>query len=167
MMKIIENKKLFGVINLIDILLIVIVIVVGGVAYKMLFTSDTTVNIGAKYFTTTCVMKVENLPTGASNYLEIGADVYDNETNTYVGKLLDYSVGEYKTVTTNRVTNEFVQAVVPGKETVYLMVEVNVTDQGPDLVTANNYYIKVGKYISIRSNNFAGSGYVTKIDREG
>lgn len=165
-MKIIENKKLFGKINFMDIILLCVIFIVAIVAYKVVFQSETTVSLGAQYFTTTCVVKVDGMPEGASEYLTVGADVYDNETNTYVGKLVEVKSGDYFTLRQNKENNTYVQTKIPGKETVYATVEVNVSDQGADLITAENYYIKVGKPVSIRSSNFAGSGYITLIDRE-
>ena len=165
-MKIIENKKLFGKINLIDILIVIVFLVAALVVYKVLFESETTVSIGAKYYTTTCTIRIEALLEGASQYLEIGAPVYDNETNVYVGKLLDARSGDYKVIKVNQETDEFIEVAMPGYETIYATVEVNVSDQGADLITADNYYIKVGKYINLRTGNLAGGGYITTIERE-
>lgn len=165
-MKIIENKKLFGKINLMDVILLCIILVIGVVAYKVVFKSETAVSLGAKYFTTTCTMKLDALPEGATEYLDAGAYVYDNETNTYIGRLVEVKSGDYFTTRTNKETNTFINSKIPNQETAYLTVEVSVSDQGADLVTADNYFIKVGKAISIRSGNFAGSGYITTIARE-
>lgn len=165
-MKIIENKKLFGKINLMDILLLIAIAIVGIVVYNVVFKSETTVNMGATYFTTTCTIKIDDLPVGASEYLKVGADVYDNETNVFIGKLVEFTSGDTMSIRANHEKNEFIEAKVPFKETVYMTLEVDVSDQGADLVTANNYYVKVGKYLSVRSNNFAGGGYMTFIDRE-
>lgn len=166
-MKIIENKKLFGKINVMDILLLLIILIIGIIAYKVVFQSETAVSIGAKYFTTTCTLRLDGMPKGSSKYLQVGADVYDNETNVYIGKLVEAKSGDYVSIRTNHETESFVESKIPNQETVYLTLEVSVSDQGADLVTANNYYIKVGKAISIRSNQFAGGGYITTIDREG
>ena len=164
-MKIIENKKLFGKINLIDIILIVAVLIIGLVVYKVVFKPETKAGIGAKYYTTTCMVRFEVMPEDSSKYLNIDAYVYDNETNTYIGKLKKVESGDYLVIRANHETDTFVESKVPGKENLYLTLEVNVSDQGADLVTANNYFIKVGKAISIRSSNFAGGGYITSIDR--
>lgn len=164
-MKIIENKKLFGKINLIDIIIILVVILAGIVVYNVVFKGETTAGLGAEYYTTTCMAKFEDLPSGAITYLNIGSDVYDNETNMYIGKLKNVTSGDYTKVKQNIENNTFVESKVPGKENVYLEIEVSVSDQGVDLVTNNNYYIKVGKAISIRASNFAASGYITTIDR--
>lgn len=165
-MKLIENKKLLGKINIMDIMLLLVIFVVGIVAYKVVFKSETAVGIGAKYFTTTCTMKLDALPEGASNFLEVGTDVYDNETNTYIGKLVEAKSGDYLTIRPNRENNTFVASKTPNQESAYITVEVSVSDQGADLITADNYYIKVGKAVSVRSGNFAGSGFITTIARE-
>lgn len=165
-MKIIENKKLFGKVNLMDIIIIAVILVAGIIVYNVVFSSETSVNVGAQYFTTTCSIKLDDLPVGASEYLLTGADVYDNETNVYIGKLIEAKSGDCINIKTNHETNEFVETIVPNKETVYATLEVDVSNQGADLVTANNYFIKVGKYISIRCQNFAGGGYITFVDRE-
>ena len=122
--------------------------------------------MGAKFFTTTCVVRLDAMPVGSSEYLEIGAPVYDNETNVYIGKLVDFKSGDYKQTKINYETEEFVETVIPGYESVYATVEVNVSDQGADLITADNYYIKVGKYVNVRCKNLAGGGYISSIDRE-
>lgn len=166
-MKIIEDKKLFGKINVIDIGIAVVLLIAALLVYRIVFQSETTVSLGAKYFTTTCTLRLDEMPEGASNYLTVGSDVYDNETNVYIGKLVGVTSGDYLTIHTNHETESFVESKMPNQETDYVTLEISVSDEGADLVTANNYYIKVGKAISIRSGNFAGSGYVTKIGREG
>ena len=164
-MKIIENKKLFGKINFLDILIVVVILVVGVFAYKKLFTEGGKVSIAAKYETTTCTIKVDNAPVGSDKYLKIGADVYDNETNTYIGKLVSYEVDDYYTIRENKEAGEFVKVAVPDLISCYLKVEVSVSDAGGDLITNNNYYVKVGKKVDARCYNFAGSGYITFIER--
>ena len=165
-MKSLKNEKLFNKINVIDILLLVGILIVGIIVYKVVFESETTVGLGARYVTTTCNLRLDGMPEGSSKYLEIGANVYDNETNVYIGKLVDVSSGDYLTIHTNHETETFVESKMPNQETVYLTIEVSVSDQGADLVTSNNYYIKVGKAISIRSKQFAGGGYITGINRD-
>ncbi|MBR6253295.1 MAG: DUF4330 family protein [Clostridia bacterium] len=164
-MKLIENKKLFGKINFLDILIVVVILVVGVFAYKKLFTEGGKVSIAAKYETTTCTIKVDACPVGSDKFLEVGADVYDNETNTYIGKLLSYEVDDYYTTRENKESGEYVKVAVPDKITCYLKVEVSVSDAGGDLITANNYYVKVGKKVDARCKNFAGTGFITIIDR--
>ena len=164
-MKIIENKKLFGKINIIDIIIVLIILVVGIGVYSIVFKDETSNTIGKQYFKTICIAKLENMPAGSSEFLKIGADVYDNTTNTYIGKVKEISSGEYIKIEENYETNTFVETKVPNKETVYVTIDVNVADQGSDLVTDSNYFVKVGKDLHLRSSNFGGFGYIISIDR--
>ena len=164
-MKIIENKKLFGKINIIDIIIILVVLIVGIVVYSIVFKEEATNGIGAEYFKTTCVAKIENMPVGSSKFLKVGADVYDNTTNTYIGKLKEVTSGEYIRIEENYETNTLVESKVPNKENVDATIEINVADQGADLVTDSNYFIKVGKDFHLRCANFGGYGYMISIDR--
>ena len=164
-MKLIENKKLFGLVNIIDILLVIIILIGGLFAYKKIFSSDSGVNLGAKYYKTTFTMKVDSVPSSVVNYLEKGSEVYDNESNVFIGKLIDFKSDDYESYVENRENNTFVKTKVPDKISVYLTVETEVSDNPGDLITANNYYVKVGKYLSVRAKNFAGSGYIISMDR--
>ena len=152
-------------INFLDILIVIVILVVGVFAYKKLFTEGGKVSIASKYETTTCTIKVDSCPVGSDKFLEVGADVYDNETNVYIGKLLSYETDKYYTTRENKESGEYVKVEVPEKITCYLKVEVSVSDAGSDLITANNYYVKVGKMVDARCKNFAGSGWITIIDR--
>ena len=164
-MKLIENKKLFGKINFLDIIIVIVILVVGIFAYKKLFTEGGKVSIASKYETTTCTIKVDNAPEGSDKFLEVGADVYDNETNTYIGKLVSFTTEPYYTIRENKESGEFVKVAVPNLISVYLNVEVSVSDAGSDLINASNYYVKVGKQVDARCKNFAGTGYITLIER--
>lgn len=164
-MKLIENKKLFGKVNIVDILLVLIVLVVGLVAYKKIFSSESSISIGAKFYKTNFVMRVDSVPTNLINYLEEGSEVYDNESNVYIGKLLSFYSGDYEVECADRENDTYVKTTVPNKNSVYLKVEAEVADNPGDLITANNYYVKVGKYLSVRAKNFAGSGYIIEVDR--
>lgn len=164
-MKLFENKKLFGKINILDILIVVVVLVVGGFAYFKLFGEDGKMSIGGKYVDTVCEIKLDGVHLGMDKYIEVGSEVYDNETNVYIGKVVSFTSGDYITTRQDNVNNKYVRETVPGKESVYLNVAISVADTGPDLINENNYYIKVGKRLDIRAKNFAGSGYITDIQR--
>jgi len=165
-MKIIKDKKLFGLINIVDILLILIIAVGAFFGYKILFKGDSTsIGLGQKYTSVKYTVRLDNLPEGVSEYINIGDLAYDNETNAYVGKVVSFTSGEFLSSRENNINNEFVLSSIPLRETVYLTIEVDVSDQGADLITANNYYIKVGKPMSVRAGRFAGDGFVSYIER--
>lgn len=162
-MKFIKDKKLFGIINSIDILLVVILAIVALIAYKILIGSSTTVS--SKYVATTCTIRLENLPKGAYSYINEGDEIYDNETKTFIGKVVSYEVEDYEKVTEDLEDGEYTTSLVPNRERIFLKLNVEVGDFDSDLITANNYYIKVGKQVFLRGPCYAGSGYITFIER--
>ena len=164
-MKLIEDKKLFGKINIVDILLVLIILVFGIVGYKKVFTNDAGISIGAKLYKTNFLLKIQSVPEDIYKYLEEGVDVYDNETNSYIGKLVSFYSGDCLVNKIDLTNNQYVLSDTPEKINIFLNVEVEVADNPGDLITANNYYVKVGKYINIRSGKFAGGGYIIGVDR--
>jgi len=162
-MKIIENKKLFGKINIVDILLVVIILAGGLIAYNKVFKNDSNVAIGAKYYTTTLKMRVESVSPELMKFLETGVDVYDNETNQFIGKLVGFESGDCYMNATDYSGDRYVSSLVPEKINIYLIVEIQVAERAGDLINSSNYFSKVGKYINVRAGKFAGGGYIIEI----
>lgn len=163
-MKIIQDKKLFGKISIFDVIIILIGIVILIFAYTYLYSSNS-IKVGNTYFTTKFQIKLDNLPVGTSSYVSKGDLVYDNETNVYIGKVIDLEVQEYKKIIEDYENDKYVESTVPNRETIILTLETLVYDARADLITENNYYIKVGKELYIRGPSYAGGGYIISIER--
>lgn len=163
-MKIIKDKKLFGKISVFDIIILFVGIIAILLVYNYLYSSNN-VKVGNTYFETTFQIKLDNLPVNTSKQINIGDSIYDNETNVYIGKVTNYETQEFKRLVKDYENKKYVESVVPERETVILTVETSVYDAGADLITANNYYIKVGKELHPRGPSYAGAGYIIRIDR--
>lgn len=163
--KLIENGKIFGKINMIDILLIIIILLAGAFGYKFLFGHSSVIIPNANYVDTKVQIRLEDVPIGMVDNMNEGDIIYDNETNTYIGKLISFESTPYNIITNNYETNEY--SVVPSvtSENIIITVEILLNDIGSDLITANNYNIKVGKVIAIRGPSYASNGYIIKIER--
>ena len=133
-------------------------------AYNYLYSSSS-VKVGNTYNNVNFQIKLDNLPVGTSEQINNGDLIYDNETNVYIGKVTNYETQEFKRIIEDYENKKYVEAVVPDRETVILTVETSVYDAGADLITANNYYVKVGKELHPRGPSYAGSGYIIHIDR--
>ena len=163
-MKIIKDKKLFGKISIFDVIIAIIGVIVIVFAYNYLYSSSS-VKVGNTYTDVSFQIKLDNLPVGTSEQINNGDLLYDNETNVYIGKVTNYETQEFKRVIKDYENKKYVEAVVPDRETVILTVETSVYDAGADLITANNYYVKVGKELHPRGPSYAGAGYIIHIDR--
>lgn len=164
MMKIIENKKLFGKVSIFDIIILLVGLVVLIFAYSYLYSSNS-ISVGNTYFTTKFQIRLDNLPVGTNSYIKENDLIYDNETNVFVGKVVDFESREYKKIIEDYENNKYIESVVPDRETVILTLENSVYDAQSDLITANNYYIKVGKELHLRGPSYAGGGYIIQIER--
>lgn len=163
-MKIIENKKIFGKISVFDVIIAILGIAVLIFAYRYLYSSSS-ISVGNAYFNTNFQIKMNNLPVGTNEYIKEGDLIYDNETNVYIGKVVKYEVQKYEKIVEDYENNAYVQSAVPDRETIVLTLETSVYDAKSDLITENNYYIKVGKELYLRGSAYAGSGYIIQIER--
>lgn len=163
-MKIIKDKKLFGKITIFDLVIALLGIAVVVFAYNYLYSSKN-IKVGNTYFHTSFQIKLDNLPIGTSNQVSENNLIYDNETNAYIGKVTNYETKQYTKILEDYENKKYVEAVVPDRESIILTVETSVCDANSDLITPNNYYIKVGKEIHLRGPSYAGTGYIIHIDR--
>ena len=163
-MKIIEDKKLFGKISIFDVIILLIAIAVLVFAYNYLYSSSS-IKVGNTYFTTSFQIRLDNLPVGTNEQINENDLIYDNETNVYIGKVTDVETQQYKRIIGDYENEKYVEAIVPERETIILTVETSVYDAQSDLITENNYYIKVGKDLYLRGPAYAGGGYIIHIDR--
>lgn len=161
-MKIIENRKLFGKINIIDICIILLILVILVFAY--MYFGRTTVNV-TKTDKYTFQYEMQNVPEQIANSVKIGDKVYDNETNAYIGEVVNVEVSEHMVRSVNHETNEFVNSPFPDKYNVVMTIENNLADTGKDLKTVDDYVVKVGKHVYLRGGIYAGSGYIVYIER--
>lgn len=163
-MKIIKDKKLFGKITIFDIIIALVGVIIIVFAYNYLYASSS-VKVGNTYENINFKIKLDNLPVGTNEQITNGDLIYDNETNVYIGKVTNYEVQEFKKIIEDYKNEKYVEAIVPDRESIILTLETSVYDAGADLITPNNYYIKVGKELHPRGPSYAGAGYIIYIDR--
>lgn len=161
-MKIIENRKLFGKINIIDICIILVILAILLIVY--VYFGKTTANQmqTQKYI---FQYEMQNVTEQAANSVKVGDKVYDNETNVYIGEVVGVEISEHMVRSVNHETNEFVNSPFPDKYNVVMTIENNLADTGKDLKTAQDYVVKVGKHVYLRGGLYAGSGYIVYIER--
>jgi hypothetical protein len=89
-----QKGKLFGKINIIDLLVVlVIVLIVAGVLSKFVFTSNRGVGNDSLIQYTVSIQDVRNFTADA---IKINDDMYDSKTGTYMGKVTAKEVRPYK-----------------------------------------------------------------------
>lgn len=164
MSKIFKNKKIFGKLNIIDLLIILLIIAVGIVGYAF-FKGDTPTLTTANQKEYIFTIQMQKTDKNIFNKINIGDKIYDNENNAYIGEVISKEQKEYRELANDYKNNKKVYAVNDKYINIDIAVKNNLLDKGNNLVTNEEYKIKVGRQVAIRGNNYAGSGYIILIER--
>lgn len=163
-MKIFENKKLFGKLNIIDLVIIILLFVIAVFGYILLKGGNTSlVNSNQKEYVFT--IQIQKANKNILSKIDIGDKIYDNENNKYIGEVIEKEEKEYKEVTNNYEKNTYEYATNDKYINIDIKLKSNLQDKGSSLTTSDDYKIKVGKNIYVRGNDYAGSGYIIDIER--
>ena len=160
-----DNKgRLFGKINVIDFLIIVLVFsAVGGIGYKFSKSKTSvlakTTHVSIEFFT-------DEAPTFAVNKIKTGDIVGDTERGSTFGKVevvnIDKSVSLGQTF-----SGQFVESSKPGLSSVRMQVygegELN-TDGG---IKINNIDYYIGKSIILKAGNSVFMGRIYDLSKRG
>lgn len=154
------NKKgrLFGLINILDLLIILIAVaVLAGGFY--LYKSR---NAASSQPTTPIETDIELVLTKEqAEAIEIGQTVTNNQNGSVLGVIYDKKVSEQVSVFSDQNKGEFVQNVVPGKYNVVISLNSDALVEA-DRITISGLEINIGRPTSIKCG-FIGSGYIIGI----
>lgn len=156
------DKKIFGKINIIDIILVVIVLVLIVVAYLLFGNKVAGGSETSKYI---FQYEMQNVYKDVAESVTVGDNIYDNETNEYVGTVKAVEIMEYKIPVPNFKDDVIVNTAIPDKYVALITLENSLIDSGKDLLTQQGYVIKIGKQEFVRGPNYAGGGYIVYIER--
>lgn len=152
-MKVIDNKgRLFGIINVIDLAVILIfaAILIFGVSRmsKNTVTSRETKTAVVTY-------EISDVREITVNSINVGDPIYHYDKGTYIGTIVSKDVQNYKDVTENN--GEWVNADVPGKYSVTIEVEAQIeeTDQ---FYLVGGEQTRVGNQFRLKNKNFTSFG---------
>ncbi len=160
-MKIIDEKgKLFGLINIIDliVLLLIVIIVVGGAKRfgnkPVLTTEETPAKI---------TFEVRNVRDITVDQIQVGDPIYFYDRGGYIGTISDKEVKPY----TEEVEYEgtWVNAEMPGKYFVYFTIDAQVRDS-EDVVVAGGEQVRVGVEMRMKNKKVAFFGTCIGVELE-
>lgn len=156
-----KEGKLFGKINIIDLLFLIILVVavVGGASrFK---ESPISVESTSKGVMTFLVDNVR-MPT-AENITE-GQEIYSSDKGTYLGKIIRKTVNPYEDVV--EYEGQWVKAPVPDKYSIYLDVEVDIKDSDKSYAVGSEE-IRVGNDYRVKTKTSAFTGICVGIKKDG
>ncbi len=151
-MKMIDEKgKLFGVLNIVDILIIVFAVAAVSGAYVFLKKNITKSSPTRTYEIT---LELKNVEKDFCDSIIPGKTVFDRIQNKQFGVLNDVRIKKSTEYNVSTVDGSVVKVDVPERYNAELDME---------LTTDTDIYI--GKYLSVATKDFTGAGYVIAVEK--
>ncbi|MGN1059185.1 MAG: DUF4330 domain-containing protein [Clostridia bacterium] len=155
---IIDNKgRLFGRVNLLDLLFVVLLIVAIAAAY-VLFSGR---GRAAETIPVTYTLEIQNRDAAYFEHVNEGEQVTDGVTKAYMGEITGFSKKPAQVIT--QADDKLVSAHPAGKFDGYVEIKAEATVEYPDMLLGKEA-LKIGKAVALRSESLAMRGYIVDID---
>lgn len=160
-MKLIDKKgKLFGVVNILDlfILLMVLAFAAGGIyLYKTTKTEQ-------EYLPTEKIefdIEFKGISMEKADAIKIGQSVTETRSGITLGTIFDKNVKESVEIVKDIDKGKFVKTIIPEKYDVTISLNADAAIQ-PDTINISGWEIKIGKPVYVKFS-IVSSGFVTAI----
>ena len=152
-MKLIDEKgKLFGVINIIDLCILLFGALVIAVVV-MFFSANSTMDAAVKQ--TKITIEVTAIEKDLCDVMRADKKIFDRIQNKSLGRLVDVKIESSEEYNISVETGEHVKTKVPDRYDAILLIEAE---------SAEDLY--VGKRMSVETKDFMASGYIIDIEKE-
>lgn len=158
-MKIIDKKgKLFGFINIIDLLVLLVVLAILVFGAKRIGSGKVSQTATKEAFVTYEISEIRQLSV---DQIKVGDPIYHYDKGTYIGVIEEVNVEPYRDVIDYN--GRWVEADVPRKFVAAVKVKANIeeTDQ---YYVAGGEQTRVGIQYRLKNKNFAAFGTVTNVE---
>ncbi len=156
---IVDNKgRLFGKLNLLDLLFVLILVAVIAVAIVMFSGGKSLSN---HTIPVTYTVEVQNREAAYFDYIVEGEQVTDGVTKAPMGKIASFTKKPAKVLT--QAENKFVLATPENRYDGYIQITADATVSYPNMML-DGEALKIGKSVALRSESLAMVGYIVAID---
>ena len=155
-----ERGKLFGKVNVLD--LVIILMIIGAVAVGLYYFIGKNSQKGDNtivYFT----VEVEGLTKGFHKIIEPEGRIKDSVKGYYLGVVDHVEPRDSELLELDQFKNEFVRSTVADEETVRITVRSDNGYETDSRITAEGVDIRVGKETHIEGKGFVVTGYVVEL----
>lgn len=159
-MKIINEKgKLFGIINIIDLgVILIIALLIGGGAKRMKKNPGITAETKKALIT----IEVSDVRTPTVDGIVIGDPLYHYDKGGIIGQIIEKKVENYKEPVESG-DGRWISAEVPDKYVVIMTVEADVKEN-PDVIIAGGEQIRIGTQFKLKNRNVAVLGTILGVE---
>lgn len=158
-MKIIDNKgRLFGLINILDL---AVLIIVGGILFFGFSRMNKNTIAKKETKSADITYEVKNVRQVTVDAIKVGDPIYHYDKGTYIGKIISKDVKPYAEEV--EYEGKFVMSDIPEKYVVTIVVQADIeeTDQ---YYSAGGEQSRVGAEFRIKNKEFASWGTVMNIE---
>ena len=163
-LKLIDKKgKLFGLINAIDLCIIVVVVVlIAGAVYKFKFM-DKTSNTAAMQ-NVTYTVKIEKIRNYVFDNVEVGDELFDKTSGNDIGKIVKVD-SEQATENIQLNNGTYIKGNVENRINVILTVEAPAVKNSSGTFVNRTYELLVGSQKKFMTKYFECDGYINSIEQ--
>lgn len=163
-MKLIDKKgKLFGLINAIDLcIIVVIVVIIAGAVYKFKFM-DKTSNTAAMQ-NVTYTVKIEKIRNYVFDNVEVGDELFDKTSGNDIGKIVKVD-SEQATENIQLNNGTYIKGNVENRINVILTVEAPAVKNNSGTFVNRTYELLVGSQKKFMTKYFECDGYINSIEQ--
>lgn len=150
-MKIIDKKgRLFGLINIVDLLIIVLLLALVAVGVKRFGNKGAVGEATTKKGVITA--EIKDVRDVTAKNVKVGDPIYDYDKGTLIGKILTAEVEPYKDKTEYQ--GKFFNSEVPGKYRVIMTIDADVKET-QDFYQVGTEQIRVGAEMRIKNKSIS------------
>lgn len=158
-----ENKKLK--ISIFDVIIVAAVLIAAFAVFLILKPSE--VQIAAPETTPVqYVVELVQVPEGMPDLIQNGDAIKDSARNYDIGKVVSYEVAPFTTRAPDEENNIVRNAELDRYCNILLTIQADMLTGDGAMTTASGYKVTVGTKVFVSGPSYAGTGYVTAIDRE-
>ena len=155
-----KSKRIFGVFNIVDVILILLVLAVGFFGARMLLGGGS--GQAAEQKSYSYVVEGQEVLEQTAAFPIIGGNAFNSSTGAYLGKVTAVSSVPHTETMYNRITEAYEK--VPVKD--YCDLSVTITGQGTETekdITVEGTPVKVGMELNVKGKGYAMKGFVVEV----
>ncbi|WMI81528.1 DUF4330 domain-containing protein [Anaerotignum sp. MB30-C6] len=155
-----KNRKLFGIFNIVDIILILMVIVAGFIGFKLFVGGGQEGTTAMKTYT--YVVQGREVLNETVDVPIAGEKVFNSSTSDYLGVVKEVSSEPYNEIIFSKEIGEYQKLPVEGYSDMLLTIEGNGTETEKD-ITVEGTTVKVGLELNVKGKGYAFKGIVVEV----
>ena len=157
-----KTKKLFGVFNIVDIILILLVIAAAAVGAKMFLGGGNSAKTAAETKTYSYVVMGQQVLDETADFPVVGGNAYNSSTSAYLGTVKEVATEQFTETVYDKDTSKFHKVPVEGYSNIYVTIEGSGTETEKD-ITVNGTTVKTGMELNVKGKGYAFKGIVVEV----